>query len=493
MTANEEELETLREAVKVRDELLDEMQRALAQKREETDELVEETRRIGEEQARILRLQLDEKHKQVELLQGMVNDMDSNTRLSSDLQGISGSEAQRERPFVDDFLLKVLAERDDLTDKLHDLHNELAETKAKLGTSELDKERLQVEMRMLSTRLQSHAPSPAGSVPSSPAGPAKPKRKRNGSASDEIIRQLNEKIFHLEKELEEHQRQGSRLKRKETQRLKEMERLKTEMDSLAKERATLLTDLRRTKDESTHLALVQTLEEQLKRHEQQRAQLERKLSSLQRENEESTGLIKHLQAKIVEFEQADAVKQAKDLQAKVGSLNDTILDRDNRIHELQQTCDSLREENAALALRVQGLEGDVKDKGAVEERLKAAETELELAQQGFKAAKDENEALSTKCNDLQEQCSQLQDTTATQEQQISEKDSDIAALMAEIEKLNEEADAHIAQKTELERLQALSKQRDKTLAEREAFCDQIVSRFKDEQKRRRALHNQLEH
>lgn len=43
-----------------------------------------------------------------------------------------------------------------------------------------------------------------------------------------------------------------------------------QMETLGKERATLLSDLRKTKDESAHLALVQKLEKQLEKHEAQR-------------------------------------------------------------------------------------------------------------------------------------------------------------------------------------------------------------------------------
>lgn len=46
------------------------------------------------------------------------------------------------------------------------------------------------------------------------------------------------------------------------------------MDALANERGKLLHDLRKTRDENTHLALVQTLEDQLKEHESQRHELE---------------------------------------------------------------------------------------------------------------------------------------------------------------------------------------------------------------------------
>ena len=109
----------------------------------------------------------------------------------------------------------------------------------------LEKERLLVEMRTMAARLQAEtASSPnstTSSAHSSPARPEKPKRSRGSqrggssgslrisTSADETIRQLNHKIFRLEEELAEHQRQGSRLKRKETFRLREAERLKSEV------------------------------------------------------------------------------------------------------------------------------------------------------------------------------------------------------------------------------------------------------------------------
>lgn len=220
------EIDTLQEAVRLRDELLDEMQRMISKKKEETDHLLQEARRISDDQMKILRLQLQEKDKQVKLLQDMVNDMDSSHRISSDLHDIHGSETQRDRPFVDDFLLKVLGERDELTDKLHDLHNELAETKARLGTAELEKERLLVDFR--SSLPKTHSIASDHSNNASPSRPVKPKRNRT-SESDDLIRKLNARVSQLESELAEHQRVGSRLKRKETQRMREAERLKTEV------------------------------------------------------------------------------------------------------------------------------------------------------------------------------------------------------------------------------------------------------------------------
>eukprot|EP00043_Microstomoeca_roanoka_P012365 m.119595 g.119595 ORF g.119595 m.119595 type:complete len:837 (-) comp15473_c1_seq2:56-2566(-) len=478
------ELETLREAVKVRDELLDEMQKVLAMKREESDALVSEVRRNAEEQIKVLKLRLDEKETQIQLLQGIVNDLDSNNRLNSDLQDIKGSEAHRERPFVDDFLLKVLQERDELTDKLHDMHNELVEVKAQLGTSELEKERLLLEVRTLGSRLS------ISSTPSTPERPTKPKRTRN-LASEEVIRQLNLKIVQLEEELLEYQRQGSRLKRKETLRMREAEKLKTEMDTLAQERAKLLNDLRKTQDESTHLALVQTLENQLQQHEEQRQQLQNKLASLQRDNEESTSLIKHLQARLVEYEQAEPVMMAKDLQTKVSTLSDNVLERDERLHDLQKKYDDAREQNQQLSAEVRRLEELTRDKESIEERLQTVEAELELSQQALKLTREELDAISAKYSTASQDSTELQERAASLETTVAQKDADITALMAEIEKLNEEAEQHLAEKEQLEHLRASSKARDKSLREREDFCEQIMTRFKDEQKRRRALHNQL--
>ena len=231
--------------MRLRDELLEEMQAVVQQAKQRTENLVAEARSVSNEEVKLLKFQLEQKTKQVDLLQEMVNDMESSSRLTSDVQEISGSTTQRERPFVDDFLLKVLGERDELTDQLHDLHNELAETKAHLGTAQLEKERLLVEMRTMAARLQAEtASSPnstTSSAHSSPARPEKPKRSRGSqrggssgslrisTSADETIRQLNHKIFRLEEELAEHQRQGSRLKRKETFRLREAERLKSEV------------------------------------------------------------------------------------------------------------------------------------------------------------------------------------------------------------------------------------------------------------------------
>ena len=64
--------------------------------------------------------------------------------------------------FLDDFLLTVLEQKDRLADEVHSLNCAFADAKAQLGMTELEKERLQAELRAVGRRSTTPAEDGGG-------------------------------------------------------------------------------------------------------------------------------------------------------------------------------------------------------------------------------------------------------------------------------------------------------------------------------------------
>lgn len=163
------EMSRLRAELSAKDELLDEMQASLQDKSQQADELLAESRAISMQTEELLRAQLEEKDKQLDILQTSVDNfrvsslpLDGGdpaylsaapTETQANGSGSSVSQSPRkDRAFMDDFLLSVLEQKDTLQDEVHDLSNQLAETKAKLGMMEYERERAETDRRMQDRR-----------------------------------------------------------------------------------------------------------------------------------------------------------------------------------------------------------------------------------------------------------------------------------------------------------------------------------------------------
>lgn len=130
-----EELARVDMEVAAKDDLLETMQRTLMEKAEEADELVLEARNLACKTEEMLKAQLNEKDKQLDILQGLLDELTQEGELKRtvvtseegsvtrfDRAGSSAAAQPKDRAFFDEFLLSVLEQKDELTDQLHDLN-----------------------------------------------------------------------------------------------------------------------------------------------------------------------------------------------------------------------------------------------------------------------------------------------------------------------------------------------------------------------------------
>eukprot|EP00039_Didymoeca_costata_P008177 m.108800 g.108800 ORF g.108800 m.108800 type:complete len:814 (+) comp13980_c0_seq2:409-2850(+) len=137
----EEEIQKLRGEILEKDEMLTALRKALKHNTSCAEELVNEARAMAQNTEESYRAQLEEKDKQVQILQSLI-DSQKKKQVPSEFK-------PPERAFMDDFLLAVLEQKDKLADELHSLNNEYARMKAQLGMSEFQKEKLEAETRAI--------------------------------------------------------------------------------------------------------------------------------------------------------------------------------------------------------------------------------------------------------------------------------------------------------------------------------------------------------
>ncbi len=191
------------------------------EKGEQADELILEARAISQQTEELLRAQLLEKDKQIEILKGCLEGLSAEPPAekaadssldSSLLDGNGGS--RKDRAFMDDFLISVLEQKDALQDQVYDLSNKLAETKAKLGMMQFEQERAESQRRMqersTNKRLSSEFEERR---PSTPGDERLPLLQAELQAKAQEIEQLRRTVAALEAEVEKRDHKSSRRER----------------------------------------------------------------------------------------------------------------------------------------------------------------------------------------------------------------------------------------------------------------------------------------
>eukprot|EP00042_Codosiga_hollandica_P040455 m.348514 g.348514 ORF g.348514 m.348514 type:complete len:402 (-) comp55871_c0_seq5:75-1280(-) len=145
------EILNLQAQVQAQNELLDEMTRLLHAKTREQSELLENSTTLSEERESCFSEQLKDKDLEIcrlqnELSQALATQI-SRRQQESDYEAFSRSSENGRKPLHYELLMSVLQERDRLALQVDELSSSLTETKAELGTTAFEKEKLLLELR----------------------------------------------------------------------------------------------------------------------------------------------------------------------------------------------------------------------------------------------------------------------------------------------------------------------------------------------------------
>eukprot|EP00055_Hartaetosiga_balthica_P015937 m.98037 g.98037 ORF g.98037 m.98037 type:complete len:896 (+) comp8999_c0_seq1:92-2779(+) len=520
------EVEELREAVRVRDELLDEMQIIMAKKAEEANQSVASIQHLLMEQEEVYEKRLGEKEKQIGFLKQILdthgqatgkihNDgvdkkaqslakhsspsttssstTTSNNTTSQITSAIIAStlsdadddigEIPQEDSVLNDYLFKVLAKRDSLQDQLHDMTEELILTKTTLGSSELEKERALQEVRRLKRVLDRHEIEFQSRI-SAILNPEVDFTVHEPSKQqvDEVEKRFQEKTVTLENELKKNE---SRLKRKETLRMNDQFKFKKEVQALEQEKVSLnnrVLELEKRDGEysQTNTSLVEEIES-IKANLEQEATTVNKLTQ---ENE-------NLRSTVAKFVEEDAASEVKELHTTIVHLSDTIISREDTISSLTAKADALTSEAEVLKKTLMMQEATIKTKENVErdfmqsqDHVSSLESSLEQTTLSLNTTQKLCENMEKEITALTLEISELKLTVEELKEVKREHENVVHQQSLQIERLE-------TQQTELNKLRLMLKGRSDEMEQREAFINEIEKRFKAEQKLRRALHDQL--